>query len=417
MRRILMIAFHYPPFQGGSGVHRTLKFSKYLPEHGWRPIVLSAHPRAYSSTGTEQLTEIPREAVVQRSFALATARHLSLNGRYLRIMALPDQWSSWYCSAVLTGLKLVWRYRPSIIFSTYPIATAHLIGLTLQRLTQLPWIADFRDSMTEEGYPRDVWTRRVYKWIEKQTVLRSSRTVFTTNLTKSMYEDRYPDLSSGRFSVIQNGYDEEDFSGLKSASGTSANGRPIRLVHAGVIYTDDRDPKGFFRVLGRLKKERRISARDVLVDLRASGSENYYATLLQKFDIADIVRLLPPIAYREALQDCAQADALVLFQAASCNHQIPAKVYEYLRLGKHILALTPVVGDTGALLSMTGGATIVDLQDEAAIYKALPTFIDAMRTGKHELPNPSEVARFSRRSQAADLAECLNNVLGDNCSG
>jgi len=30
----LVIAFIYPPL-GGSGVQRTLKFSKYLPEFGW----------------------------------------------------------------------------------------------------------------------------------------------------------------------------------------------------------------------------------------------------------------------------------------------------------------------------------------------------------------------------------------------
>src|SRR6185436_6053035 len=106
MQKVLMIAFHYPPFQGGSGVHRTLKFSRYLPEHGWQPIVLSADPRAYSSTGQEQLAEIADSVIVERAFALDTARHFSLAGRYLRLMALPDQWASWWWGGVLKGLKL-----------------------------------------------------------------------------------------------------------------------------------------------------------------------------------------------------------------------------------------------------------------------------------------------------------------------
>jgi glycosyltransferase involved in cell wall biosynthesis len=410
MRRILMIAFHYPPFQGGSGVHRTLKFSKYLPAHGWQPIVLSAHPRAYPHIGTEQLSEVPQEAIIRRSFALDSARHLSLNGRYLRISALPDQWASWWLPAVLVGLKLIRRYQPSVIWSTYPIATAHLIGLTLRRLTGVPWIADFRDSMTEKGYPRDVWTRRVYKWIEIQTLLRSSRAVFTTNLTKRMYQERYPDVPSRSLAVIHNGYDEEDFMSLNPTSLAWTHGRPVRLLHAGVIYTDDRDPKAFFRALAKLKRESRISAHEIVVDLRASGSECYYETLLREFGIEDIVRLLPPISHRQALADCAQADALLLFQAASCNHQIPAKVYEYLRLRKPILALTPNEGDTAAILRETGGATIVDLQDERAIYEILAKFLSDIRSSRHQLPDAVAVGRYSRKHQASQLASCLEGL-------
>ena len=40
-----------------------------------------------------------------------------------------------------------------MILSTYPTATAVMIGYLLHRLTGKPWIVDFRDSMTEEGYP------------------------------------------------------------------------------------------------------------------------------------------------------------------------------------------------------------------------------------------------------------------------
>jgi hypothetical protein len=124
-----MIAYHYPPFCGGSGVLRTLKFSRYLPEQGWRPIALSANPRAYPQCGEEQLSEIPRSAVVERAFALDTARHLAIRGAYARWLAQPDRWSSWWFGAVPAGLRLIRTYRPEVIWSTYPIPTAHLIGL------------------------------------------------------------------------------------------------------------------------------------------------------------------------------------------------------------------------------------------------------------------------------------------------
>lgn len=135
VKRVLMIAYHYPPLRGSSGIQRTLKFSRYLSEHDWRPVVLSAHPRAYASTSNDQLAEIPKEVPVHRAFALDTSRHLAIKGRYLGALALPDRWVSWWFGAVVSGLRLIRRYRPEIIWSTYPIATAHLIALCLHRIT------------------------------------------------------------------------------------------------------------------------------------------------------------------------------------------------------------------------------------------------------------------------------------------
>jgi hypothetical protein len=126
--------------------------------------------------------------------------------------------------------------------------------------------------------------------------------------------------------------------------------------------------------------------------------------------IENIVRLLPALPYREALQEAANADGLLLFQAACCNHQIPAKVFEYLRLAKPILALTSHDGDTAALLRQTGGATIVDLADWQAIYRVLPEFLRAAGTRTHPQPARNLVQVYSRRGQAEELARLLDNV-------
>ncbi len=411
MPKILMVAFHYPPFRGGSGVHRTLKFSHYLPQYGWLPMVLSAHPRAYPQVGEEQIQQIPSDVVVERAFALDASRHLAIGGRYTRLTALPDPWSSWWLGAVWAGLKLIHRHRPAVLWSTYPIATAHLIGLTLHRLSGIPWVADFRDSMTEANYPRDYWSRRSYLWIEKQAVRYASRLIFTAPSTLEMYLQRYPALTADRCLLIPNGYDEEDFTDIEAGrTGATTKDRPIRLLHAGLIYTDDRDPRAFFRALSRLKKNGAIDSRVLTIDLRASGSEAYYTDLLRQLGICDLVRLLPALSHRQALQDCADADGFLLFQAASCNHQIPAKVYEYLYLGKPILALTPPEGDTGRVLGEVGGATIVDLADEEGIYRVLGSFVEALRAGRHALPDAEQVMRFSRKYYAKQLAECLSEL-------
>ena len=82
MKRVLLIAFHFPPVQGSSGVQRTLRFARYLPDFGWEPIVLTAHPRAYAETSDDQLKDIPPGVRVIRAPAWDSSRHLSIAGRY-----------------------------------------------------------------------------------------------------------------------------------------------------------------------------------------------------------------------------------------------------------------------------------------------------------------------------------------------
>jgi glycosyltransferase involved in cell wall biosynthesis len=411
MNTVLMIAFHYPPYKGGSGIQRTLKFSRYLPDLGWLPIVLTAAPRAYPNIDEEQLSDVPENISVVRAFALDAAKHLSVKGAYPSYLALPDRWNTWWLGAIASGLWFIYKHRPAVLWSTYPIATAHLIGLTLHKLTGVPWIADFRDSMTEENYPRNSTVRRSYQWIERQAA-KHSQFVFTTASTMNMYLQRYSELSLNRCTVIPNGYDDEDFAGIDNAPCHQIGDSPVRLIHAGVIYTDDRDPTAFFRALARLKRDGLINSHELLIDLRASGSEEYYQALIDELKISDLVRLLPSLPYRKALQDCAAADALLLIQASSCNHQIPAKVYEYLRLRKPILALTPISGDTGRLLAETGGSTVVNLADEEGIYRSLPGFLNAVRSNLHPLPNPELIRLFSRKHQADELAHLFSRVIG-----
>ena len=139
--RILMVAYHFPPLAGSSGIQRTLRFAKYLPEFGWEPLVLTAHPRAYERTSNDQLSEIPADTIVVRAQAFNTARHMSICGKYPGFLARPDRWVSWLPGAFFAGMAMIKRYKPDVIWSTYPIGTAHLIGEALHRHSGLPWVA------------------------------------------------------------------------------------------------------------------------------------------------------------------------------------------------------------------------------------------------------------------------------------
>ena len=412
MKNMLMIAFHYPPFAGGSGVHRTLKFSRYLPDYGWRPIVVTANPRAYPNIGESQLREIPDSVLVKRVFALDTSRQLALFGSYLKVMALPDRWVSWLLGALPSALRIIKQYQPRLIWSTYPIATAHLIGFFLSKLSGLPWVTDFRDSMTEENYPRDPLIRRCYQWIEHKAVQNSRLCIFTAPSARDMYLSRYSELRPESCVVIQNGFDENDFHSVETLDNPPIGKTiPLRLVHAGVVYPDERDPRPFFRALATMKTQGIIDAQSLRVELRGSGSEAFYQEILQELNIEDIVWLLPSLPYHQSLADCASAHALLLLQGDTCNHQIPAKLYEYLRLKKPLLALTHRDGDTGLVLKDSSAAMVVDLKDEQELLRKLPEFFRLVREGQHPIPAGDFVAKFSRQRQAEVLSDYLDTMI------
>jgi len=410
VKNVLIIAFHFPPQAESSGYLRILKFCRYLPELGWQPRVLSAHPRAYERTNPSQLNEIPTSVQVHRVFALDTRRHLSVGGHFLRLMALPDRWVSWCLGAIPVGYKEVRDKHCDIILTTFPIASAMLIGWVLHRLTGKPWVADFRDSMSEPGYPRDPLTWKVHRWLEKKAVRHASRLIFTAQSAVRMYLDRYPELSPERCQLILNGFDEDDFRSLVAKP--SRTGPPLRFVHMGLLYPIERDPRPFFTALSQLQRDGKVDSTRIRIELRASGYDSHYEPIIRAEGIQNLVYLLPPLPYREALQDCMDADGLLVFQGACCDHQIPAKVFEYLRLAKPILALTSPAGDTASLLGYAGGVTLVDLADWQAIYQKLLEFLHAVESHTHPQPAAGLVQGYSRKGQARKLAELLDQVAG-----
>ena len=122
-RNLLFVAYHFPPIAVSSGYQRTLAFSKYLSQFGWRVTVLSASNKAYENWKDGNLTLIPPDVHLIKAFARDTQRHFSLKGRYARFMALPDKWQSWIFGGCIAGLINCLKHRPKAIITTYPIAS------------------------------------------------------------------------------------------------------------------------------------------------------------------------------------------------------------------------------------------------------------------------------------------------------
>jgi hypothetical protein len=407
VKRVLMVAFHFPPLIGSSGIQRTLRFAQHLPEFGWEPAVLSAHERAYPQTAGESVREIPRNLEVRRAFALDTARHLAVSGVFPRWLALPDRWWSWSLGAVPAGLRLVRTFKPDVLWTTYPIATAHLIGAALHRLTGIPWVADIRDPMAQDDYPADRLTHRAFEWIERRTLNACTKAIFTAPGALRLYAERYPELPASRLGIIENGYDEASFAGLE-AQAPQVGERPLTLVHSGTVYSSERDPRPLFAALGELLRAGAISGRSLNIVLRASGNDHYLSELVRAEGIQEIVSLQPAIAYRAALKEMQQSDGLLVLQAANCNYQVPAKLYEYLRARRPILALTDPLGDTAAVLRAAGVDSIAPLDSKEAIRRTFVAFLEQLRARRAPLPSEAAVAACSRRARTAQLAAILD---------
>lgn len=410
-KRALMIAFHFPPQAASSGIQRTLSFSRNLGKHGWEPLVLSAHPRAYTAQNPSQLASVPPSLVVKRAFALDAKTHMGYKGRYPDALALPDRWVSWWFAAVPSGLGLIRRHKPRLIWSTFPIGTAHLIGLTLHRLTGLPWVADFRDPMLQPSYPTQKLQRKIFAWIERQTIQRCSRAVFTTHSAMQVYRERYPELPQKKFVVIENGYDEDGFRGEALPAPAAAPQR-LTLLHSGVLYQNGRDPSAFLQALAQLREAGRIDSSKVRVVLRAPGSMDGTRKLVTRYGVEDLVEVAPPVPYSEALKEMLGADGLMIFQGTPFNNQIPAKIYEYFRARKPILGLVDTAGETARVLRAGGFHDLAQMDDSADVARVLDGFTTRIRSGQAHIASEALVAASSRAHRASELATVFDSVTG-----
>jgi glycosyltransferase involved in cell wall biosynthesis len=409
-----------PPVQGSSGVQRTLRFAQHLPKFGWQPIVLSVAPRAYEATSNSAGNELPPGVEIVRAFGLDTGRHLSLFGRYPRSLALPDRWATWRWRGVPLALDIIRRRDVSVVWSTFPISTAHCIGIEVARRSGLPWVAEFRDPMWQGHYPPDPAVNDYWRNLEKRIFERAHRVVVTAPSALSVYRERFPNYPATQVQLIENGYDEETFqraAGLVPTAARPSVGRPgtgpVTLLHSGLVYRGPRDPTQLFAALAALKARKMISAERLRIVFRASGDEAHYLGQLQALGIDDIVQLEPSVDYLAALREMLTVDGLLILQASSCNAQVPAKLFEYLRAERPILALTDPVGDTARTLEAAGAGLVARLDSQHDIERALPAFLEQIEQSTWRRPGQAAIERYSRESQAGQLARLLDDVAGE----
>jgi glycosyltransferase involved in cell wall biosynthesis len=416
MKHALFVAYHYPPESSSSGVLRTLKHTRYLGRFGWRVTVLTLNREAYQVTDPKLEEQIPRDVRVVRTPFIDVKRHLAIRGSYPSWLAIPDRWIGWWPWAVAAGYRVMKDDPVDVIYSTSPHATAHLIGLALSRRSRTPWVADFRDPWYEE--PPEAGT----SWITQFTACRLERVVLrhadrilaSTGRLRDVLAARYPWKPRERFIAIPNGYDEDDFSVAAGSSVPSSD--ELLIVHGGPIVGTFRDPRPVLEAVQRAAKAGLVEASRIRIRFLGAGpfgESSEMKQAVERFGLGSQVEFLPRVSYEVALAELGRASVLLLLQSSPDTVDlVPAKLFEYLRSGRPVLAVVPD-GATAEVLRDVGGGWIVDPADSIGLCNTIVAAYQAWAGGRLDTltANRAALEKFSRERLAGDLAAQFDTLL------
>jgi len=118
------------------------------------------------------------------------------------------------------------------------------------------------------------------------------------------------------------------------------------------------------------------------------------------------VRIIDWVPYDVCINNMANANALLLF-AQGGGDQIPAKVFDYLRINRPIFAIAED-GETKRLLEPFANAFVADPRRVEDIQAKFLGLIRRIGDGGKLLDDGANIDRYSRRELARQLSECLN---------
>ncbi|MEJ2333738.1 MAG: hypothetical protein P8Y08_13310, partial [Desulfobulbaceae bacterium] len=211
--KILFITYDFPP-RGGAAVQRTLKFLKYLPRFNCQPTVLTLKTGNYMVMDKSLLDELSPKLDVYRVRELP-GRILDrvLNKFNIKFKPVfPDVACRWILPAVYTGVKLIRSNSFSAIYTTSPPHSVHLAGYLIKKLTKVSWIADFRDTWSQNPYfvpPRGI-RRLLHEKLEQKVVENATKVLTNTEEALLHFQTIHPHAKE-KIICLPNGFDPEDF--------------------------------------------------------------------------------------------------------------------------------------------------------------------------------------------------------------
>ena len=428
MKKVLIITYYWPP-GSGPGVQRFLKFSKYLREFGWEPIILTVENGSYPSVDASLEKEVPPNLKVVKTKTFEPFQWYNLlkgkkgkstgvgmvglqNPSLFQKLALhiranyfiPDARKGWKKHALKAAQEIIQTDGVDAIITTGPPHSAHLIGLELKKQTNLPWVADMRDPWTtifyNSDFPRTESTKRKDKSLE-DLVLRTADAV--TVVSKGL-EQEFSDRNS-TISVIYNGYDEDDI----PLSIPQRNER-FTISYVG-NFMPNQNSNVLWELLVELKEEVVGFSKDLQLFFTGNVDDSIVKSVCEK-GLGKQLKIAPFIPHKEAVQRMSAADVLLFVIPESKGNKliITGKLFEYLATGNPILSIGPVSGDAAELLKDAQRTPMNSFTDKAAIKSQLLSFYQNWKEGKSEKIESSQLVQFTRRELTRKLADKLNEL-------
>jgi len=421
MKKVLIVTYYWPP-SGGAGVQRWLKFSKYLPEFGCEPIILTvdlayatypvldrtlendvpASLKVYRTKATDWFKIYDKNKSKVPSAGFAKNNDNSIKGKISRFVRgnffLPDPRRGWNRYAIREASSIIRRENINTVITTSPPHSSQLIGRCLKkRFPEITWIADLRDTWTDIFYYDLFYPTFIAKSIDKnyeKTILLNADKIVTVgqNLAET-YISRAEGVNE-KIHIIPNGYDEDDFREINY-------GFPERYTITYVGTLSDVYPlDAFLAALTRIEKR----GKDFLLRLVGSVSTEIKMKINSQLS-SDKTEFIPYVDHVQAIKYMAESSLLLLIipeQKKEKTHT-PGKVFEYIATRKPILYIGPSDGDAAYHLKVCGQTGGIFSEQN---FEEIAKYIEENMKSKGPLlymPHPE----YSRRILTQNLARIL----------
>jgi len=437
-RNVLMLAYAFPPC-GATGTFRSLGFARNLVSMGWNVTVLSASEYLKEDRDESLLVKIPPEVRVwnapvydpsviwakfksknkplspvaeQNEYSVQKEPvHNQTAGRikYLikTLLKIPDNFAKgWLIPALKEARKIP---RPDLIYSSAPPFTSHLVGYLLKLRWNIPLVTDFRDPWTDNPFRifSSGTVRRWDRFLEKKVFKHSNLIIANTPQMADLFRQKNPRYSA-KIRVITNGFDAEDFHDILPLRDESADN--LLLIHPGSLY-GKRSPLNFLSALKDALEDGCARLRILLIGSCEHFENKSLPEHIHDLGLDRYVKLRPPVGRKEILSLMKGADGLLLFSQGT-HIQVPAKLFEYLALGKQIIAIGENNSAANDILRQVPDNYFWAENTVDDIVRALKNFY--LNADAHkDFSTGMENSPFERSKLTQRLSECFQEVFSE----
>lgn len=415
MEKVIIIANEFPPM-GGAGVQRSIKFTKYLPEFGYKPIIIT---KDYKGTLIDKslLVDLPADLEIHRlkSYDLVNWKGpLRLPMKFVGLkLVSPDPEYFWYLLNRKKVSNLIAEQDIKIVYTTSFPYSSHLMGLYLKKKhPHIRWVVDFRDEWTNNPYHLDsvFMQLRLGGEKKKESAVTSNCDYLVTNtpfMLSNFVRDN-PKLKD-HSTFIPNGYDSDDFKGLETVK---ADSEKFVITYTGSLY-GRRNLNEFLEGLSAAIKKGHILKKDL--EIRVVG--NIYERVLNdyaiQFNLEGVMKQYGYLPHKDsiAMLKKSQILLLVIGSGKGSENFYTGKIFEYINVDRPILALVPPHGAAAQVIEQTHTGSVVDTDDIDGIEAQLTLYYEAWKNGgiPHE-PLWDEVQSFSRKKQTEQLSKIFQGI-------